>query len=227
VCFMLGIAALPEAYAEQTESEPPLDTLTEILSDKDFGGDITEGWKISRRNPPSKTETPKIEIEPWLEVLGKVAAQTLRVLLALVIVAAAGLVVWRIRKLTYHQPAYKRKKDGELAGFSATVDEDAAVLLERARRYYEEQHIREAWACCLASSIASYRVRRHINFPLNATEYECLALVRKLDGESARDFALLVGAWVYLAYAGIAPESDAFDTSCAFCGALLEAAHGE
>jgi hypothetical protein len=123
---------------------------------------------------------------------------------------------------------------------------DPRRLLERSRACYTRGELREAWAACLAAAIAAAGIRWGLVFPRNATEYECLALVRAWAAPAAiprteaagaypaagngneegsrvaaRAFADLVKNWIALAYGGLSPGEDALDRALAFCRSLL------
>ena len=90
------------------------------------------------------------------------------------------------------------------------------MFFARARFFHEGSFLRQAWAHCLAGTLAAWR-RRGVAFPPDATEYDCLALVRKaVSGGGASDqdgLARLVGAWVAFAYGGRTPPAEEFEES--------------
>jgi hypothetical protein len=71
--------------------------------------------------------------------------------------------------------------------------------------------------------LEALRLSRGFRFPPGATEYRCLALVRRRAEEPAGQaaaFAGLIRHWVGLFYGGIQPPAGAFEESLAWVGSL-------
>ena len=210
-----GGGSVPETGA----GEFPFGLLEEILASEDFGGE-RESWGIRLKNRERKDEAA-LNVFPWVEKLKQVSGRILR--LVLILAGAAGVVfaLWYLR--------------GHRIGSSFRNRPDAVVLTEpgevnpemffaRARFFHEGGFLRQAWAHCLAGTLAAWR-RRGVVFPPDATEYDCLALVRKAvsgSGASGQDgLARLVGAWVAFAYGGRTPPEEDFEESLRYGRSLL------
>jgi hypothetical protein len=199
--------------AEDAE-EFPFGLLEEILASEDFGGE-REGWGIRLRNQEQK------DAVPWMEKLKQASAHILR--LVLILTAAGGTVfsLWYLRR---HRigPVFRKKPD--TAVFTEPGNANPEALFARARFFHEGGFLKQAWAHCLAGTLAAWR-RRGVVFPPDATEYDCLALVRKaVSGEGASDsegFASLVGSWVAFAYGGRTPSAEDFEVSLHYGRSLL------
>jgi hypothetical protein len=137
-----------------------------------------------------------------------------------------------------------KKNTGVIDGAAADASADPRRLLEQSRVRYARGELREAWAACFAAAVSAYGIRWGLVFPRNATEYECLALVRSWGasaaiprGEAAeapaaanggedsqavvQAFADLVQNSTALAYGGLFPGGGAFELALDFCQSLL------
>jgi hypothetical protein len=100
--------------------------------------------------------------------------------------------------------------------------ESPESLYARAEDLFNRGLLREAWAACLAGYLGAYTRYRSISFPVNATEYGCLDLVRDaLPGEEG-EFSELVQGWILLAYAGRTPRDRAFEQALAHGRSFLD-----
>jgi hypothetical protein len=108
-------------------------------------------------------------------------------------------------------------------------DANPEMLFARARFFHESGFLKQAWAHCLAGTLAAWR-QRGIVFPPDATEYDCLALVRKAasgEGVSGSEgFAGLVDVWVSFAYGGRMPSAEDFEVSLHYGQSLLSVPGG-
>jgi hypothetical protein len=213
--------------------------LAEILGSPDFGSE-REGWGIRFKNRGEAGELPEYLPAPWMEAVKKGFAYVLRFCVILVLGGAAVFLILRLAKLRrWGSPS---PKNGSSRNLFDPPPEAPGALLNRAELFYGQGRYRDAWALCLAGAIAAYDRYRGLSFPPDATEYECLALVRSAAGGSspadgsrgeeggpgeARGFAALVLCWVSLAYGGKVPGPGAFESSLAFCRSLLLAPKGE
>jgi hypothetical protein len=231
------------------EEPVPLQSLEEVLKSGDFGGE-EEGWgvRLKRWKEPEEKEPFQFNTLSWAERIREWIARILRFVLAAATLVLAVFSVWRLCK-TKRDP--RRKKGWSQNAMNGAAMDDAADprrLLEQSRACYARGELREAWAACLAAVIAAGGTRWGLVFPRNATEYECLDLVRAWaapaavsrteaagaypaagrgneTGENpqaaARAFADLVKNWITLAYGGLSPGEDALDRALDFCRSLL------
>jgi hypothetical protein len=212
--------------------------LEDILQSPDMGSE-QETWGIrfkSREEP--EPERKEGEMPSWMEDIKKAVANILRFILI------GGIIVFAAFAF-FH---FYRKFRGGKGSFSKAVQNrvvpDAAISAEsylaRARRLNEQNRVREAWAACLAGSLAALKLSRGISFPANATEYGCLALIRSALRQSTNaeqqpdanrpdpsreleEFTGLIHNWVYFAYAGQPPPENAFEKALNFGLSLLPA----
>jgi hypothetical protein len=210
--------ARPGPGTEEPGNGVPLETLREIFASEDFGG-LREGWEIRLKNRGEDREAA-FDPAPWLETIRQAAAFTLRLVLVL---GLGGLGVFFIRWL-YKHPRQKAAASGgpRTAGRFRSGGESPEALLEKARRFYGRGETRRAWGCCLAALLEAWTRYRAVRFPPEATEYECLALVRAAgaSGEAAA-FGVFVNRWAALAYGGKPPPEGSFAEALVFCRSLL------
>jgi hypothetical protein len=212
--------------------------LEEILSSPDFGSE-REGWGIRFKNRRESAEPQEYLSAPWMEAVKKVFAYALRFCVILALGGAALFLILRRVKSRRGPPLLK---NGISRNVFPSLPEAPETLLSRAALFYGQGRCREAWALCLAGAVAAYGRYRGLPFPPEATEYECLALVRSAPAEISpadggpgegggpaedRGFTALVLYWVSLAYGGKAPGPGAFESSLAFCRSLLPPVNGE
>jgi hypothetical protein len=195
----------------------PLAELEEILASRDFGGK-RETWGIRfKSNENEGQPIPDWDVASWVEKIKLISAQILRILVIIVIVVALGFAAHYLYRRRGALIALRKNRG---YGVSAHAGEAPAMLLARARAFYAEGLYRDAWAVCFSATCAAWS-GRGVNFPLDATEYECLALVRVSGASETVDFTDLVRTWIGFAYGGIAPQTGAFEKASAFCESLI------
>jgi hypothetical protein len=222
-------AAQEAASAAETETwgaefwaeapEPPLAALGEILGSRDFGGE-EKGWGIRFKGDDeenSPDETGDGEQEPWMARVRRIAAQALRALLVTGALAGAAFSLYRLFKAGGSASPADR---GLSRGLGSLRPDEPGALLEKAGELRRGGRLREAWAACLAGTIAAYSRRYGLRFPAEATEYGCLALVRAAGGQRA-GFEALIRRWVRYAYGGIEPGAGEFEDSLGYGFSLL------
>jgi hypothetical protein len=247
--LVLALAFCIPQGAFSREEPVPLQSLEEILESGDFGGE-EEGWgiRLKQWKEPEEKKPFQFNTLSWAERIREWIARILRLVLAAAVLVLAVLSIRWLRKTGWKT---RRGKDRPYAMEGAAMEGDAEGagprrLLERSRACYARGELREAWAACLAAAIAAAGIRWGLVFPRNATEYECLALVRAWaapaaiprteetavppaagngDGESSqavvRGFTDLVKNWIALAYGGLSPGEGAFELALDFCRSLL------
>jgi hypothetical protein len=199
--------------AEVSEAVP-LDTLKAILESDDFGGE-KDGWGIRWKNQreEDEREAPHFDTAPWLEKAKRFFAVFLRLLIAAAMAALAVCLFVYLKRHPFIRDIFRGDRSNQRA--VSVSAESAAVLFERARRFYGRGDLRGAWAACLAGTMIAVSDSFNISFPAGATEYDCLSLVRKA-GAAHEDFAGLVRTWVNFAYGGRYPPEGAFEKALAW-----------
>jgi hypothetical protein len=214
--------AEPSAEAQAaipSEALFPLAELEEILASRDFGGK-RETWGIRfKSNENEGQPLPDWDMASWVEKIKLISAQILRVLVIIVIVVVVALG-FAAHYLYRRRGALIALRKSRGYGVSSHEGEAPTELLARARAFYAEGLYRDAWAACFSATCAAW-VGRGVNFPPDATEYECLALVRVSGASETVDFTDLVRTWIGFAYGGIAPQTGAFEKASAFCESLI------
>jgi hypothetical protein len=188
----------------------PLGSLEKIFESKDFGGE-KDSWGIRWKNE-AENETETISIAPWVGNIKQIFGSALRFALVAAIAALVFLMFLYMRKNRLPGGVKKKKYRGAAAVSSV---ESAEILFEKALAFRREGCIREAWAACLAGTLSAFSEYRGLEFPADATEYDCLSLVKK-SGLDAAPFAGLVENWIGLAYAGKDPAEGAFERAVVF-----------
>jgi hypothetical protein len=200
-----------------TGAEAPLETLQTVLDSPDFGGQ-RDGWGIRLKNPMQPKAPPQADVSPWQEIIRRVLAVTLRVILIAVMAAAAAFLVFYLYKLGRERIPLRDGKT--IQGLPETAQESPGFLLEQARRSFEQGDTRRAWGLCTAAAIRSWAVYRDFAFPSGATEYDCVAIVSRQEGGAAAAFAELVKHWVHFAYGGRVPPEGSFEKAIVYCESL-------
>jgi hypothetical protein len=219
VLFFLLSAFPPVSYAEDAV---PLGSLEEILESRDFGGE-KDGWSIRWKDrEESPEEEEPFSFAPWVEKTKRFFAFGLMFFVIAAAVFLAARLMLHAKK--FRLPGNEKgKKYG--GSFVPGAVESAGALFERALALRELGNVREAWAACLGGTLAAFSERWNIAFPREATEYDCLSLVRR-SGIDAAPFADLVGNWAGFAYGGRDPSDGAFERAIDFGRSILAASGG-
>ncbi|MDR1787811.1 MAG: hypothetical protein LBR16_05105 [Treponema sp.] len=221
ITALLLLALLAPGPAAAEAPPPPLESLHEILSSPDFGGEAGT-WGIRLRRP-SERRPPAGRPSPWAEQIAAVLSLFLKALLA----AGAALVLLGGARALWHFLRARRRGPRPPRGASRSAVTERArpldphALAGQAALLYAEGRGREAWACCLACCLACVERARGLRIPPGAAEYECLALVRERAPDEAPFCESLIRHWVAAAYAGRLPAESAFGEALAGCRALL------
>jgi hypothetical protein len=237
VFCVIGLFAPEKGFAEDGErekavntidsnstDEPPLETLRAVLDSADFGG-WREGWGIRWKNKRPEQQMD-VGIAPWVKIIRQVFAYVLRFVLAALIAALGVFLFIYLGKLN-------RSRERPGIDFSIQVLGEKTVeatgsLIKKARCFFDKGDLRLAWGFCIAALIRSWSLYRGLQFPPNATEYDCMELVRSAEvSPDAENFTAALSYWVNFAYGGRIPPGGSFETAIAFCESLKpEAAHG-
>ena len=225
VCVFLSALFPCGLFAEEVSPREtfPREALNEVFGSPDFGGE-EETWGIRlRRGEEKKEDTPSANLSLlWDSFAGmrELFGKALRGVLVVLIIAAAGFTIFWLYR------ARKRKNPFgadtvSARGVSRNLPEDPDALLEKAASLYAHGDLRAAWAACLRAARAAYTASRGLVFPADATEYNCLTLVRRADADATGGFARLVSGWIQAAYAGRLPPAEAFEDAVGFCRSVL------
>ena len=214
-CFASDNTSGSTALAE-TGADAPLEVLRSVLDSPDFGGE-RGGFGIRLKNP-ARRNIPEITVSPWQEIVRRLLAVILRVILITFIAAAAGFLLYYLYKLGREQIPLRNGKT--IQGLPTAAEESPGSLLEQARRFFDQGDTRRAWGLCTAAAIRSWAVYRDFTFPSGATEYDCVTIVREREGGAAEAFAGLVKHWVNLAYGGRVPPEGSFEKAIGYCESL-------
>jgi hypothetical protein len=218
--LLLALFLLPGFV--RAEDAPPVEALREILASPDFGGE-RDGWGI--RFKERKEEEPVLPAASFrTERSNETAARILRLILILAAVAVILFSLISLRGLRREKPFRKSRQFGTAAPPEKSPEE----RLGQARVFFARGELREAWAACLGAFIGACARDGHV-IPPEATEYECLDLVRSWTASGDpheeerifRGFSRLVSRWTALAYGGVRPPEGAFEEAIRFCSSLL------
>ena len=206
-----------------------IEALNGILARPDFGSE-KEGWGIRLKQSAPPPDIPEIEFSPWMELLNKIMAFALRLLVILVTAAFLGFSLYWLRKGRRNasrgkRPSVSRQGDGYANPLFS--DDSPESLFARSADLFAGGYCREAWAACLLGCIVAYRQYHSLSFPLDATEYGCLAMVKEGFPGEASGFEKLIRNWVFLAYGGRRPAAGAFEEALAYGRSLLATASPE
>ncbi|MCL2006965.1 MAG: hypothetical protein FWG77_02665 [Treponema sp.] len=200
-----------------------LENLQDILSHEDFGGS-RESRAIRFRSDRESRELPGIDFADSLERIRLIFSFFLRLIVVLSIAGFVGFLIYLvlIKKLYLLPFGSKLKRvSSSYANFLAS-SEDPGELFDRAQSFFEKGLLREAWASCLSGCLGAFHYKYDINFPIDATEYDCLNLIRNTTPAEEEKFRFLIESWVPLAYADRPPGEGAFEQVILYCRSLLE-----
>jgi hypothetical protein len=216
----------------------PREELREILERS--AGSRQKTWGIRFKDT---TEGSRSWMEiPWLEFFQKAGAWILRGMLVLLIAAlilAAGIYAYR-RRGRFRSPdlpsSVSRQNPAEAP--------PPLALLEEARRLYRQGLFRDAWGLCYTAALGAFKQRWGLRFPPGATEYRCLALVRRWAGQGRLGpgdvgpvgvgsmgmgsrgveaaFAVFIRRWVAFFYGGILPPEGTLEEALAWVESLCK-----
>ena len=198
-----------------------LEALESILASPDFGG-FREGWglRFRERERVERAPLPEIDVAPWLERVRQVFGYVLRGIAALAIAAFSLFALywyWKNRQ----KGMFLFRSEGKNYINPLFSPESPQALFARAEDFFGRGNSREAWAACLAGCIASYRKYHSLSFPADATEHDCLALLRQSLPAEAEGFDALARNWILFAYGGRPPGKRAFEQALSYGHSLL------
>ena len=222
VCFFMFFSTavfaedVPPGQFLPVPDEHSLQTLDEVLSSRDFGG-TRESWGIRFRH---ELEAPErdIDLAPWAEMLRQIFAFLLRFI---VVIAAAAFLIFVFYWLRKHRRGLFNR-NGRSQDFAKSYAhpllsaESPESLFDKSEMFFQKGLLREAWAACLSGCLGAYNKYHSVSFPIEATEYGCLALVNKELSNNGRDFEELVKNWVNFAYGERPPNEGAFESALTF-----------
>jgi len=226
------LSPIQSSYAEQdprileqnkieisNDAPVPTDVLKQILSSPDFGGN-TDTWGIRLKNQREPKELPKINLS-LIEKIKEFFGLLLFVVFIAAIIFAAGYIILRLYKLRKSNAESAKKERKWKSSYLLPADAiDPEELLTEAALLHNQGKIRDAWAKCFLAAIVIYSIQSNLEFPLDATEYDCLSIVRKAKASNVEEFGDLVLSWTDLAYGGKTPDTGIFEKSIEFCISL-------
>lgn len=242
VCFFLTLLFAPKAqtaFAAQyfpdnfpVVSEKSLEYLQDILASPDFGSE-RDGWGIRFKRSFEPREMPDFGLSPRMERLRQAFGHILRILVIVVLAGFLGFVLYWLLKnnpnlfgLNFFSFFRRnRQSRNRLKGYTNPFisAESPESLFKKSQDFYARGFQREAWAACLAGCLGAYSRYRRLSFPVDATEYGCLDLVRKTLPGEAESFGELVQYWILFAYGGRSPGERAYEQALAYGHSI---AHG-
>jgi hypothetical protein len=231
--LICAFMALPFfTYAESTSDFPddfPVATeqavhdLKTILASPDFGGE-REGWAI-RFKDRDYEELPDVDLGEGFEKIRSLFGFLLRLFVVLVILGFAVFVFyWLIknRRQILRGKLFAQRSFRLAKGRQPELSRESTELLfSRAEDFFHNGNLREAWAACFSGCLGAYSLSCSIAFPPDATEYDCLGMVRKADS-AERGFDEIVQNWILFAYGDRPPDRCAFEKALAHGRSLLE-----
>ncbi|MCL2264911.1 MAG: hypothetical protein FWC22_02605 [Treponema sp.] len=221
IMFVLLLAFLimpAKTHAQESpDIDVPYETLQNILSSPDFGGE-EDAWGIQFKRKPVEREY-KENNSVSLKRLQEIFSHSLRIILIGIIAGFLVFLFLYIRR-NYWKGTGGAKKPAEMI-LPALIAEDPELLLEKALVFYDKGETRLAWGYCTAAAILSWQVYKGIAFPNNATESDCAQIVKaKSAGNAADEFNKLIKHWIYFAYAGRLPPEGSFKEAADLCVSL-------
>jgi hypothetical protein len=232
--ILLGTASLP-AHAEETVepfpeffpavSESALEDLEAILSSDDFGSE-KEGWGIRFKYSREESEIPDVDVDSWLHEIRQVFGFILRLVVILVLIGSLAFAFYWLSKLR-RKGLFPLHDMGKSYVNPLMSGESPESLFTKADDFFHKGSPREAWAAWLAGCLGAYTRDHYVSFPVDATEYGCLALACSALGGKAEGFGEFVEDWILLAYGGRPPAEDAFKRALSYGRSLLHGACDE
>jgi len=233
--FMLIGSALPPAYAQEpvepfpeffpAVDEKALESLEDILSSDDFGSE-REGWGIRFKYSRERPEVPEVDLDSWIHEIRQVFGYFLRFIVILALIVSLGFALYWLSKLR-RKGLFPLRDTGKSYANPLMSGASPESLFAKADDFFHTGNLREAWAACLAGCLGAYTRDHSVSFPVDATEYGCLALARSALGSKAEGFCELVEDWILLAYGGKPPAEDAFERALVYGRSLLRGAGDE
>jgi hypothetical protein len=232
--IVFGTASSP-AHAEELTApfpeffpavnEKALGNLEEILSSDDFGSE-REGWGIKFKYSREESEIPDVDVDSWLHEIREVFGFILRLVVILVLIGSAGFALYWFSKLK-RKGVFPLRDMGKSYANPLMSGESPESLFAKAVDFFHRGSLREAWAAWLTGCLGAYTCDHSVSFPVDATEYGCLALARSAIGGKAEGFGEFVEDWILLAYGGRPPAEDAFERALVYGRSLLHGAGDE
>ena len=245
ICLLFSLLVAttsPPVYAQEppeafpiffpAASEEAVEKLEDILSSDDFGSE-REGWGIRYKYSREEFEMPDVDIDSWLHEIRQVFGFILRLIVILAVIASLAFALYWLSKLQ-RKGFFPLRETGKNFVNPLMSRESPESLFAKAEALFQKGDLREAWAAWLAGCLGTYARDHSVSFPVDATEYGCLALARsafgKTDGKAdgfADGFGEFVEDWILLAYGGRPPAQGSFERALVYGRSLLRGADDE
>jgi len=230
ICVFMALPFF--TYAESTSefpdgfpivAEQAVYDLRDILASPDFGSE-KEGWAIRFKNRDYE-KLPKVDFGEGFEKIRSLFGFLLRLFVVLAIISFAVFVFyWLIknRRQILRGKLFTKNPFRLVESRQSEISRKSTELLfSKAEDFFRNGNLREAWAACFSGCLEAYSLSCSIAFPADATEYDCLGLVR--EAESAEHgFDEIVHNWILFAYGDRSPDRSAFEKALAHGRSLLE-----
>ena len=190
--------------------------LEDILASPDFGSE-KDGWAIRFKQSEKDVPEPDYNAVPWMEVLRKIFGYMLRLFIFCAIaVFLVFLGYWVLRN---HKNIFNRKRlHSGSEGYANPLfsAESPESLFARSEDLHRQGRLRDAWAACFSGYLRAYTHYCSVSFKPDATEYDCLDIVRASLPCEAEGFGSLVKNWIFFEYGGRLPSGGAYGDALAY-----------
>jgi len=216
---------LPACEAWLVKHAEAIELLESILASPDFG-EYRDGRGIGFRARAEREQPNRgrfgIPSQTGLEIR-RALGYVVRAIVVLAIAGFAVFAIWWYLKYARGKARALLRNKGKCYVNPIFSPESPESLFAKAENFFRQGTLREAWAACLAGCIGACARHRAVSFPVDATEYGCLDLVRRALPAEAGGFGDLVQSWILLAYGGRAPGDGAFEKAISYGRSLLAA----
>ncbi|GHU44774.1 hypothetical protein FACS1894190_16430 [Spirochaetia bacterium] len=217
--FFASFCLFPEA---KETSAAPYSDLEEVLQSPDFGIE-KKVWDIRFKDLKNDEKTNGRILAPWIEKLRGILAFILRIVIIVSIAVLIFVLVFLILRLGKHKFTATGKKAQSEEIFLET-GEEPETLLNDAMRLYSGGFKRLGWVKCNACAITAFN-KKNIAIPKNATETECLDIVRKFLPQFETAFNQFIKNWIFAAYSRNTLNDADFEEALVFCRSILKDAN--
>jgi hypothetical protein len=206
------------AFTADFEDTVPMEKLQEILDSPDYGGE-KDSWGIRLKKPQKEREINNFDINPMLERLRFILAFILRLIIIVLIATLIVLIIFYIRRFV--KKRIFETEESSITTLHGIPFGNPELILQKAFDFLEQGNLRLAWGYCTTAAILSWTTCRGLSFPPDATESECVNIVRSsFNGDEVNVFNRLINHWINFAYAGKLPPAGSFEEAADFCKSM-------